>query len=386
MDINNYITSQYKALEEYVDLEFTDLYTNIENEKLKNIFVILHGNLINLFKTMNQRLPTNEQTAHFWAEPSRDLIKMINIATRLKRALKNSIYTFSIDKYYESVINKCSEFLSSSGGSSIPENMDMIDLYYEIPIFKMNTSIEIEAPNQISTESLKMIGEGSYANVYRYKDKFYNKSFIVKRAKKDLKYKELIRFKNEFTEMQKMRSPYIVDVYRYNNDNNEYIMECMDCTLYEYILKNNATLSTLQRKNICFQVLKAFRYIHSKGYLHRDISPKNVLIMKYDDVIVAKISDFGLVKIPELEMTSINSDIKGSFNDSSLHIDGFKNYNILHETYALTRLILFIMTGKVNLEHITNGKLYEFKINGLNPDKNKRFANVEEMNRFISDF
>ena len=386
MDINNYITSQYKELEEYVDIEFADLYTDIENEKLKNIFVTLHGNLINLFKTMNQRLPTNEHTAHFWAEPSRDLIKMINIATRLKKALKNSIYTFSIDEYYESVINKCSEFLSSSGGSSIPENMDMIDLYYEIPIFKMNTSIEIEAPNQISTESLKMIGEGSYANVYRYRDKFYNKSFIVKRAKKDLKYKELIRFKNEFTEMQKMRSPYIVEVYRYNNENNEYIMECMDCTLYEYILKNNATLSTLQRKNICFQVLKAFRYIHSKGYLHRDISPKNVLIMKYDDVIVAKISDFGLVKIPELELTSLNSEYKGSFNDLSLHIDGFKNYNNLHETYALTRLILFIMTGKVNLEHISNGKLYEFKIKGLNPDKNKRFGNVEEMNRFVSDF
>ncbi|GLC88759.1 hypothetical protein LYSBPC_18860 [Lysinibacillus piscis] len=119
--------------------------------------------------------------------------------------------------------------------------------------------------------------------------------------------------------MQKMHSPYIVEVYRYNNDKNEYIMECMDYTLYEYILKNNDPLSTLQRKNICFQVLKAVKYIHSKGYLHRDISPYNALLIRYEDVIVAKISDFGLVKIPELELTSLNSDIKGSFNDSSLH-------------------------------------------------------------------
>lgn len=369
-----------------MDSEFADLYTNIDNEKLKHIFTTLHGNFISLFKTMNQRLPTEEYGAHFWADPSRDLIKMIDITNRLKRALKSSNYAFSIDEYYEGIIKKCSEFLSHSGGSTIPESMEKINLYYEIPIFKMNTSIEISTSNQTFTANLKLIGEGSYANVYRYKDEFYDKHFIVKRAKKDLNHKELSRFKNEFTEMKKMLSPYIVEVYSYNNEKNEYIMECMDSTLYEYITKNNASLSTVQRKNICFQVLKAFKYIHSKGYLHRDISPNNVLVMIYDDVVVAKISDFGLIKIPQLELTSLSSDIKGSFNDSSLHIDGFNNYNVLHETYALTRLILFIMTGKVNLEHITNGKLHEFKLKGLNPDKNKRFKKVEEMYSFTNDF
>ena len=386
IDINNFITSQCKELENYGSIEFADLYTTITHEKLKNIFITLHGNFINLFKTMNERLPTNQYTAHFWADPSRDLIKMIDITNRLKRALKSSTYSFSIDEYYESIINKCSEFLSNSGGSTIPENMEKIDLYYEIPIFKMNTSIEISTSNQIVTASLKLIGSGSYANVYKYKDEFYNKHFVVKRAKKDLSHKEISRFKNEFIEMQKMLSPYIVEVYSYNEDKNEYIMECLDSTLHEYIIKNNSSLLIAQRKQICFQVLKAFKYIHSKGYLHRDISPNNVLVRVYDDVVVIKVSDFGLVKIPHLELTSLSSEIKGSFNDASLHIDGFKNYNIFHETYALTRLILFIMTGKVNLENITSGKLYEFKMKGLNPEKSRRFQEIEEMYSFINDF
>lgn len=42
-----------------------------------------------------------------------------------------------------------------------------------------------------------------------------------------------------------------------NNDNffpdkNEYTMELMDCTLYDYISRNNATLTLSQRKSILF--------------------------------------------------------------------------------------------------------------------------------------
>ena len=43
--------------------------------------------------------------------------------------------------------------------------------------------------------------------------------------------KELKRFKQEFEIMKSLNSPYIVDVYSYNDDNNSYIMEYMDFTL-----------------------------------------------------------------------------------------------------------------------------------------------------------
>ncbi len=39
---------------------------------------------------------------------------------------------------------------------------------------------------------------------------------------------------------------------------------------------------------------------------------------------------------------------KGYFNDPALVFEGFKNYNILHETYALTRIVYFVMTGRLN--------------------------------------
>ena len=50
------------------------------------------------------------------------------------------------------------------------------------------------------------------------KDTFYNRPFILKRAKKELTDKEMARFKREFDVMNDLSSPYILEVYCYNPD------------------------------------------------------------------------------------------------------------------------------------------------------------------------
>lgn len=383
MNIENYIESQYREILSFgpINPEYLDLYKPIKHQKLREILTTLHHDFTTLFKLMNERLPTppDESYAHFWAEPSRDLIKRLDIVLGLTRALKDSPFAFEIDEYYSNLFNTCQTFLSSSGGSTLPPGMAKIELYYTIPIFKPLTSITVpQAHSEINYE-LKLIGDGSYANVYKYKDTFYNRFFILKRAKKDLTDKELARFKREFDVMKNLSSPYVLDVYRYHTDKNEYIMEYMDYTLDSYITKYNSSLSLPQRKGIVKQILHAFNYIHSQKILHRDISPNNILIKKYADVIVVKIADFGLVKIPESSLTSFNTEFKGSFNDPALVLDGFESYNILHETYALTRIVYFVMTGKTNTTNIKNSKLQIFVEKGLNPDYSKRFQNVQEL-------
>lgn len=380
MNIENYIESQYRELvEKGLNVEFSDLYNSFENVKLREVLTTLHYYFITLFRTMNERLPTGENGAHFWADPSRELISIIEITIGLYNTLKNSKYAFNIDDYYYELIKKCRNFLSSSGGSELPANMQKIDLYYIQPIFKKSQSISVKNKSINMVYDLKQIGEGSYANVYKYRDTFYNRTFVIKRAKKDLTEKEILRFKREYEEMQEFSSPYILEVYRYSESNNEYIMEYMDYTLDSYISRNNSKLTIAQRKEIAQQVLRAFDYIHSKKRLHRDISPKNILIKEYEDVPVIKIADFGLVKIPESKLTTVGTEFKGYFNDPSLVVEGFDTYNILHETYALTRIIYYIMTGRTNIEKITNSKLKIFIEKGLNVDKTKRFKNVFEM-------
>lgn len=381
LNIENYIESQYRALlsTSTLNAEFSDLYTGIGDSKMREILTTLHYNFTTLFRTMNERLPTGENTAHFWAEPSRELITVIEITLGLYNALKNTKYAFDIDNYYFEIINNCRDFLSSSGGSELPPHMNKVELYYTLPIFMPSMRVNVESPQSNLSISLKQIDVGSYANVFKYKDTFYNKFFVVKRAKKDLTPKELERFKREYEEMRDFSSPYILEVYCYNDEHNEYIMEYMDYTLDSYIAKFNSELSVSRRKGIVQQILKAFEYIHSKNRLHRDISPKNVLLKCYDDIIVVKISDFGLVKIPDSTLTTVNTEFKGYFNDPSLIVDGFDTYGILHETFALTRLVYFVMTGKTNIDKISDPKLKGFVSKGLNVDKSKRFQTVNEI-------
>ena len=71
--------------------------------------------------------------------------------------------------------------------------------------------------------------------------------------------------------------------------------------------------------------------------------------------------------------------LKGCYNDPALITEGFKNYTILHETYALTRLVAFILTGKATADRITDAKLKAFVEKGLSSDKEKRFKSVAEM-------
>lgn len=381
MNFENYIESHYRELQEkhLLDPEYLDFYESIEYKPLREILSSLHKQFVVLFKTMNERLPTGEYQAHFWAGPSRELLSAIEIAMGLFRTLKSSKYAFEIDDYYLKLLKECESFLNKSGGSTLPKNMEKIILYYTQPIFIPSLSQKVSRGSYEVHYKLKLIGEGSYAHVFKFRDEYYNKEFVLKRAKTNLNDKERERFKREFEEMSKLSSPYITEVHSFDSSNYEYIMECMDFSLDKYMEKNNGKISLQERKSICFQILKAFSYLHSKKLMHRDICPKNILLKQFDDVLVVKISDFGLVKTPESTLTSLNTKFKGYFNDPALMTEGFDSYSTHHETYALTKLLFYVMTGKTSVVNIPDPKLDAFVKKGLSVDNEKRFHSVEEL-------
>lgn len=102
------------------------------------------------------------------------------------------------------------------------------------------------------------------------------------------------------------------------------------------------------------------------------------MIKVYDDTLVVKIADFGLAKNPNNKLTTINTEFKGYFNDPNLKLEGFNNYSITHEIYALTMLIYFIATGKTNTNKIPNVKLNNLVKKGLGAQGN-RYKSIDEL-------
>lgn len=379
VNIQYFLKQKYEQYELQEVLRTEELYNDINNIYLKKLFAILHQEFNRLFSFMYRK--TN---GHFNANESRELYGYINLYEDMKYVLKETSFSFEINKNYASFIEECKGFLVQSGGSPIPKELRKIKLIEYEPIFTMTRSVKIVNNIEEKRYPIHLIGEGSYAKVFKYTDEFYDKTFVIKQAKKDLNGKEIERFKKEYKTLKELKSPYILEVYNYDEEKNEYYAEYADQTLYEFINKNNNKITNDIRINIVNQLFKAFSYIHKKGYLHRDISLTNILLKKYDDIINIKVSDFGLVKEKNSNLTSTDSELKGSLNDSNLAIIGFKNYSIEYETYALTRLIYFVMTGKSNLEKNNDEKLKEFVLKGTDHNIDNRFKSIEEMKIYFN--
>ncbi|PJP39145.1 protein kinase family protein [Campylobacter jejuni] len=375
--VNNHLINAYKDLESSLSQAYTDLYFCFENGKLKLVLSTLYNNIIECFKKMNSRLPSTENSNnHYWADDSRKLKFNIELALYLQKEFKDSELSFWIDEYYYNVFKQCLNFLKSSEGSEIPLGMQKITIYEAIPIFvKLNS---ISNPEVNKNYSLDLIGDGSYAKVYKYYDEFYKHYFALKKLNKKVNDKEIQRFIKEFNIMKQINNPYILKVYSLDENKKEYIMEYVDFTLKEYIHKNNSKLSSDERISLGIQIIKGIKTLWNKNILHRDISLKNILIKQYDDIVVIKISDFGLVKELNSELTSENTEIKGSLNEiSRLQKKGFNNYDKSDEIYALSRVLYFIATGRTNL---INTKC-DFLEKGINDNVKNRYNNLDDLMR-----
>ena len=266
MDITNFLKTKLdeNRLLEVVKTE--SLYANVGNGYLKQLFAIMHQRYNVLFEFMKSKKKGN---GHFNASESRELLKLIKLYEDLQYVLRETPLSFKLDNTYDSMLKFCKSFLQESNGSEIPNDLPEFKIKEYEPIFFISQIISVPVVNKNLNYELKFIGEGSYAKVFKYKDTFYNKFFILKRAKDNLTEKELLRFRLEFDTMKELKSPYVLDVYRYDDANNEYYMEYADETLYDFIKKNNNKLSRKRRRGIAYQIFKGFSYIHSKKYTQR---------------------------------------------------------------------------------------------------------------------
>lgn len=138
------------------ELVFVDnIYKQIYNEypdKYKRFFSIFHQNINSLFNFMNQKMDNNR---HFNANESRELIEIISKINDLNFNLKKEGIEIIIENYYKKIIDVCNNFLSSSGGSRIPEELNKINIIKYEPIFFINNSSAMTTKQQAASIKLE---------------------------------------------------------------------------------------------------------------------------------------------------------------------------------------------------------------------------------------
>ncbi|MCB9672237.1 MAG: serine/threonine protein kinase [Alphaproteobacteria bacterium] len=148
---------------------------------------------------------------------------------------------------------------------------------------------------------LELIDRGGMGKVYRAEQQPLGRMVALKTL--DLldprgEFRE--RFFNEASVASKLTHPNTVRIFDYGrSDEGVYFltMELLEGESLHSLVKKEAPLAPLRLIQIARQVCGALHEAHERGIVHRDLKPGNVFLTRHgDDLEVAKVLDFGLVK------------------------------------------------------------------------------------------
>jgi serine/threonine-protein kinase len=155
---------------------------------------------------------------------------------------------------------------------------------------------------------IRRIGSGGMADVYEAEDTQLGRRVALKllyrRFAEDAEFVE--RFRREASSAAGLSHPNVVQVFdRGEWDGTYYIaMELLEGRNLKEIVRDHGALDPALAVDIVLQILKAARFAHRRGVVHRDIKPHNVIV---DQEGRAKVTDFGIARAGASDMTETGS-------------------------------------------------------------------------------
>ena len=163
-------------------------------------------------------------------------------------------------------------------------------------------------------EILERVGTGGMAVVYKARCHRLNRLVAVKILKPELAQDAEFRrrFHDESQAVAMLSHPNIVAVYDVSrSDDLDYIvMELIDgITLKQYMQKKGLPLNWREALHFITQIMKALSHAHSRGIIHRDIKPQNIMVLRDGSV---KVADFGIARLASAAQSTLTQEALGS--------------------------------------------------------------------------
>ena len=211
----------------------------------------------------------------------------------------------------------------------------------------MDNLIGKRLDGRYSIESL--VGVGGMANVYRGTDLKTGNQIAVKVLKDEfLDNEELVRrFKNESKAISILSHPNIVKVYDVSvTDKLQYIvMEYVDgITLKEYLKQRGGALTWKETVHFATQILSALQHAHSKGIIHRDVKPQNIMLLADGSI---KMMDFGIARFSRAQSQTVSDKAIGSVHYISPEQAKGERTDARTDIYSVGVMLYEMLSGRL---------------------------------------
>ncbi|MHC5034521.1 MAG: serine/threonine protein kinase [Planctomycetota bacterium] len=198
----------------------------------------------------------------------------------------------------------------------------------------------------------KKIGEGGMGSVYKGTHKTLDIPLAVKVLPKhiDLKDPEYSqRFSREARIAARLRHPNLVQVHDYGVEGGYYylVMDYVPGPTCSEEVQRLGKLDWRKASEIASQVSRGLEYAASKGIIHRDVTPGNIII---DPEGVARITDLGLAKETTADATGLTrsgASLGTPYYMSPEQINSARDVDFRTDIYSLGATLYHMICGKV---------------------------------------
>ena len=197
-------------------------------------------------------------------------------------------------------------------------------------------------------EVVSHIGQGGLADVFLAVDTILNRQVAIKILRADLSSDtvSILRFEREAQAAASLAHPNIVEIYDVGEykDHHYIVMEYIAGKTLKQVIRSRGPLVNEEAVDIMKQLCSAVAEAHSRGIIHRDIKPQNVIV-KADGSL--KILDFGIATaLGSVQLTQANN-VMGSVHYLAPELAKGEPASFQSDIYALGIVLYEMLSGDV---------------------------------------